>query len=95
MAKGDNRMEKELIILAKSPDVPENGLAVRKDIADPIKKKLKYALLNMHNESNGRSVLIIFGAKRFIETTDKDYDPVYTYAKDIGLNLATYDYANE
>ncbi len=95
MAKKDNRIEKELIILEKSPDVPENGLAVRKDLADPIKKKLKDALLNMHSEPNGRSVLTNFGARRFIETTDKDYDPVYKYAKDIGLNLATYDYANE
>jgi phosphonate transport system substrate-binding protein len=95
MAKGDNRIEKELIILEKSPDVPENGLAVRNEVDDPIKKKLKDALLNMHNDPDGRSVLKNFGARRFIETTDKDYDPVYKYAKDIGLNLATYDYMNE
>ncbi len=95
MAKDDNRIEKELIILEKSPDVPENGLAVRKDLDDPIKQKLKDALLNMHNDQDGRSVLKNFGARRFIETTDKDYDPVYKYAKDIGLNLAVYDYMNE
>lgn len=95
MAKDDNRIEKELIILEKSPDVPENGLAVRNEVDDPVKKKLKDALLNMHNDPDGRSVLKNFGARRFIETTDKDYDPVYKYAKDVGLNLATYDYMNE
>lgn len=95
IAENDNRIEKELIILEKSPNVPENGLAVRKDLDDLIKKKLKDALLNMHNDPNGRSVLKKFGARRFIETVDKDYDPVYKYAKDIGLNLATYDYTNE
>ncbi len=95
MAKNDIRIEKELIILEKSPDVPENGLAVRKELDDPIKKKLKDTLLSMHNDPHGRSILKNFGAGRFIETTDKDYDPVYKYAKDIGLNLATYDYANE
>ena len=95
MAKDDDRIEKELIILEKSPDVPENGLAVRKDLDDSIKKKLKDALLNMQNDPDGGSVLKNFGARRFIETADKDYDPVYKYAKDIGLNLATYDYMNE
>ncbi|MFI5294815.1 MAG: phosphate/phosphite/phosphonate ABC transporter substrate-binding protein [Thermodesulfovibrionales bacterium] len=95
MARTDNRIKNELIILDMSPDVPENGLAVRNDIDDPIKKKLKDALLNMHNDPDGRSVLKNFGARRFIETKDKDYDPVYKCAKDIGLNLDTYDYANK
>ncbi|MFI5294929.1 MAG: phosphate/phosphite/phosphonate ABC transporter substrate-binding protein [Thermodesulfovibrionales bacterium] len=95
MAQTDNRIKNELIILDMSPDVPENGLAVRKDLDDSVKKKLKDVLLNMHNDPNGRSVLKNFGAGRFIETTDKDYDPVYKYAKDIGLNLANYDYANK
>lgn len=95
MAKDDDRIGKELIILEKSPDVPENGLAVRKDLDDPIKKRLKDALLNMHSDPDARSVLKNFGARRFIETTDKDYDPVYKYAKDVGLNLATYEYMNE
>jgi hypothetical protein len=36
-----------------------------------------------------------FGAQKFIETTDKDYLPVYQYARQAHLNLATYDYLNE
>jgi phosphonate transport system substrate-binding protein len=95
MAETNNRIKDDLMILEKSPDVPENGLTVRKNLDDPIKKKLKDALLNMHNDAEGRSFLKTFGARRFIETTDKDYAPVYKYVKDIGLNLATYDYMNE
>jgi len=95
MAKNDNGIEKELLVLEKSRDVPENGLAVRKDLPDPIRKQLKGALLNMRNDPEGRTVLKNFGARRFIDTIDKDYDPVYTYAKDIGLNLANYDYKNQ
>jgi ABC-type phosphate/phosphonate transport system substrate-binding protein len=78
-----------------SPDVPENGLAVRKDLDDSIKKKLKDVLLSMDNDPEGRIVLKNFGARRFIETMDKDYEPVYNYAKKIGLNLATFDYKFE
>ena len=28
-------------------------------------------------------------------TTDDDYEPVFRYAREIGLNLTTYDYRND
>ena len=95
LAKTDERLINELLILEKSPDVPENSLAVRKDLDNSLKIKLKETLLNMHNDPVGKNVLSKFGARRFIETTDKDYEPVFTYARDIGLNLAAYDYINQ
>ncbi len=95
MANTDDRIGNELIILEKSPDVPENALAVRKDLDNSIKKKLKDALLTIGDDPEGRIVLKKFGARRFIETLDEDYKPVYDYAGKIGLNLATYDYRNE
>jgi phosphonate transport system substrate-binding protein len=95
LAKTDARLQDELIILAKSPDVPENALAVRKDLDVALKEKLKSSLLTMHNEPEGRKVLKRFGAKKFIETSDSDYESVYRYTREIGLNLNTYDYRNE
>lgn len=95
VVKEDGRIKRELIVIAKSPDVPENGLAVRKDLDASIKRNLKEALLTMHNDPEGWKVLINFGARRFIETTDKDYEPVLKYAKETGLNLSTYNYMNE
>ncbi len=95
LAAADSRIKNELMILERSPDVPENGLAVRKDLDDSIKKKLKEALLGMYGDPEGIAVLKDFGAQRFIETTDKDYLPVYRYAHEVRLNLATYDYLNE
>lgn len=95
LAVEDSRLRKELVILERSTDVPENSLAVRKDLDISIKKKLKQVLLNMHNDPDGMKVLKDFGAKRFIETTDGDYASVYEYAQEIGLNLETYDYMNE
>lgn len=95
LADVDSRIKNELVIFERSPDVPENGLAVRKDLDISIKNKLKKALLNMHNDTKGIKILRDFGAKRFIETTDNDYASVYNYAKKINLNLATYDYINE
>ncbi len=95
LADIDSRIPNELVILESSPDVPENGLAVREDLDDSIKKKLKIALINIHNDPDGRDVLKDFGAQMFIETTDDDYLNVYRYIKKIKLNLATYDYIND
>lgn len=95
LANIDSRIKNELVILERSPDVPENGLAVRKDLDSSTKNKLKEALLNMHNDAEGIKVLKDFGAAKFIKTTDDDYANVYGLAKEINLNLATYDYINE
>ena len=95
LAAKDKRLLEELVILERSPDVPENGLAVRKDIDTAIKLKLKQALINMHTDPEGISVLKKFGARKFINTSDDDYSSVYEYVREIGLNLSTYDYVNE
>jgi len=95
LAASDDRVNKELVILERSPEVPENALAVTKGIDDPLKKKLTEALLTMHEDPEGAAVLENFGVRRFIETKDTDYEPVYRYAREIGLNLVTYDLVNE
>lgn len=95
LINNDIRIQKELTILERSPDVPENGLAVRKDLDHSVQNQLKTALLNMHNDPQGKAILKAFGAQRFIETTDEDYQPVYKYAREVDLDLATYDYIND
>ncbi len=95
LAALDSRVKDELVILARSPEVPENGLAVRKDLDHAIRNRLREGLLNMDKDIEGIQVLRKLGALRFIETTDSDYANVYRYAKQIGLDLTTYQYQNE
>jgi len=95
LADSDARIKNELVVLERSPNVPENGLAIRKDLDEDMKKNLTKVLLDMHNDPEGRAVLKAFGARKFIATSDADYQPVYSYAREIGLDLATYDYRNE
>ena len=95
LADTDQRVSQELLILAKSPDVPANGLCVRKDLDETLKTKLKQTLLHMDRNDEGREVLKGFGAVRFIATSEADYAPVFEYAAQIGLDLATYDYMND
>jgi len=95
LGASDNRVYGELIILERSPDMPENGLAVRKGLDDSLKERLKRILLTLDETPEGLGIIKEFGARRFIETNNDDYRPVYRYAQKIGLNLATYDYMNE
>jgi phosphonate transport system substrate-binding protein len=95
LAADDGRIKEELVILARSPDVPENGLAVRKNLDGSIKHKLKMALIYMHTDPVGINVLKKFGARRFIATSNDDYAAVYGYVHEIGLDLTTYNYINE
>ncbi|MGE5239979.1 MAG: phosphate/phosphite/phosphonate ABC transporter substrate-binding protein [Chloroflexota bacterium] len=94
LAKTDKRIKSELTIIERSPDVPENALAVRKDLDPALKNRLREALLTMHDDPEGRKVLEDFGARKFIATADNDYEPVNRYVNAIGLDLATYDYRN-
>jgi phosphonate transport system substrate-binding protein len=94
LAKADPRIMKELVVLKRSLDVPENALALRKDIDASVRDLLKDALLKMNLDPDGKKVLERFGALKFIETTNKDYDVVRKYAEDINLDLATYEYMN-
>lgn len=94
MAAENKRVSKELEILATSPYVPANGLAVRNDLPEELKKNLQRLLLDMHKNSQGREVLDGLTIEKFIETNEADYQPVLDYATSIGLDLETYNYLN-
>ncbi len=94
MAAENKQISKELEILATSPHVPANGLAVRNDLPEELKKSLQMLLLDMHNNKQGREILDGLTIERFIGTSEEDYQPVLDYATDIGLDLKTYNYLN-
>ncbi len=95
LARLDPRMMTALMILETSPEVPENGLAVRAGLDAGLKSELQRTLLAMHEDAEGRAVLQQFGAQRFIPTSEEDYAPVYAYAREIGLDLGKYSYEND
>jgi phosphonate transport system substrate-binding protein len=94
-AETNPRVLKELTILAKSPLIPVNCFCVTKHIADPLKYKLKEALLNMDRDEEGKEVLKIFRAARFIETSKEDFNLIFEYVDKIGLYLKDYDCTND
>lgn len=95
MRKNGPRLDRELTVLAESARMPSNGLCVRKDLDEVLKKKLTNILLNLHRESDGKRVLQQFGALRFIETTAADYQPVFDMAAKAGIDTKSYDSRNK
>ncbi len=81
---------KEMVVLAESPEVPSNGLAVRKDLNPALKLRLKRLLVSLDETQAGREVLQNFGALKFIETTDDDYRILYEMIAQLGIDLNNY-----
>jgi phosphonate transport system substrate-binding protein len=82
----------QMLVLAESPEVPSNGLAVRKDLNPALKLRLKNLLLALHKSPEGQDVLKNFGALKFIETTNNDYKVLYNMVNELGINLEEYSY---
>ena len=89
------RVDKELVVLARSGEFPSNGLGVRKDMDPSLKAKLKSVLLHLHDSAQGRKVLAELRATRFIETTVEDYQPVFDAAGKADIDIKTYNFRNE
>lgn len=83
---------KQMLILAESPEVPSNGLAVRKDLNPAIKVRLENLLLGLDKTEEGRKILKNFGARKFIINTDSDYTVLYNMTKELGIDLANFPY---
>lgn len=93
-AAQDSRVKNELEILATSPRIPENGLAVRSGYDKNMLIRLKKVLLDMERDPAGQGVLKKFGAARFIETHAADYQVVVDFASSVGVDMASYQYTN-
>ncbi len=84
--------KEQMVVLAESPEVPSNGLAVRKDLNPALKLRLKMLLLSLQESTEGQEVLNNFGALKFVETSDNDYGVLYKMVKELGIDL--YNYPN-
>ncbi len=92
LSKKHPDFKNKMLILAESPEVPSNGLAVRKEMAPSLKRRLKSFFLNLHKSEEGREVLKRFGAERFIETTNEDYSSLNRIIEKLEIDMKDYPY---
>lgn len=84
--------KEQMVVLFESPEVPSNGLAVRKDLNPAIKLRIRTLLLSLHESPEGQETLKNFGAIKFIATSNDDYVVVYNMVKQLGIDLQEYSY---
>lgn len=94
LVKDDPTVAEKLEILATSPPVPANTIALRSGISPALRNGIRHALLTMEKTPEGRRALASFGARRFVETFEADYQTVFHYAQEVGIDLARYEYRN-
>ena len=94
MQQSNPLIAEELVVLANSPRVPSNSLCVRDTLDGQQKEQLKSLLLNLHLDPEGLVVLKQLGAKRFVETSREDYQPVLDMTQEAGIDLKKYNYHN-
>jgi phosphonate transport system substrate-binding protein len=88
LVQSDLSISQELHILARSPDVPEVTLCVRKEIGDDLREQLSAALLNMDRTPEGRKILARLEALRFIQSNKSDFDIIEQMAQDAWASIA-------
>jgi phosphonate transport system substrate-binding protein len=92
MREKDPILKDDIVVLARSGELPDNTLCVRSDLPAAFKKKLKETLLTMHLDPEGKKVLKQMEILKFEPASPKDFGPVRALARQAGVNLKKYNY---
>ena len=84
--------KEQMVTLIESVPMPSNCLAVSKDLGLVLKVRLKVLLLTLDETEEGKNILSHFGAKKFIVTTDDDYQSLYSMIDALKIDLTKYPY---
>jgi phosphate/phosphite/phosphonate ABC transporter binding protein len=76
LAKSDERVKKELVILATSQPFPDGNVMFRKGAPAELVKATREALLGMDKVVEAKPALDAVGADRFIPSPAKEYGPL-------------------
>lgn len=87
----DPRIEKELMILDESMDVPYYGLFLAKSISRTTKNAVRKVLIEMQHDAEGVAILKQLDLRGFAPATSHvNYNSVLMTAKKAGIDLKTY-----
>ena len=82
------KVMEETRIIGTSADIPNDGVAFRKDMPADTVKKIKAALLKLASTPEGKKVFTdAIGTTGVMETNDEAYNPVRRAAQVLNLNL--------
>lgn len=79
--------EDEVRIIHESEPIPESPVAVREDLPQEAKERIKEVFINMTPEDVGQSTLGSEDAVGYVEATDEDYDVIRELVDTLNLDL--------
>jgi phosphonate transport system substrate-binding protein len=88
----DPSIGNELVVIARSGELPDNTLCLRNDLSAGVKSRIRDILLGMDKDPKGREVLRKFKALKFIQASKEDYKPFFEMAKKANIDLKSYRY---
>ena len=88
----DPVIKEELTIIAKSRELPDTTLFLRKDLPHSLRAKMKVVLLAMDKDPEGMEVLKKLEAQKFIDAKKEDFAAFYDIARTAGISVKTYKY---
>lgn len=92
MVEKDPAIGIELTVIARSGELPDVTLCLRKDLSADIKTRSRDILLSMDKDPKGMEALRKFEAQKFVPASKEDYQPFFELAKKANINLKTYRY---
>jgi len=85
LAKSDERVKKELVILATSQPFPDGNVMFRKGAPADLVKAARKALLGMDKDAEANPALEAVGADRFIPSSAKEYEQLGKMIRGLGM----------
>ncbi len=83
---------KKTKVIAKSVEIPNDTVSVRKDLPDDIKQKITDALLKIAASDDGKSAILdLYGIDGFVKAKDSDYDSVRRVAQNEKIELSQFN----
>lgn len=79
LSKEQPKLKEELKVIWKTKSLPNNSLIARDDVSKDIVKQVKFLLLNLHKNKNGRIWLNKMELSQFELATNKTYKPVIEF----------------
>lgn len=73
LARTEPRLARELLVLARSPEVPENALVLHPAVPPEVQQALRSALLDAPRDPAATDALRKLGARGFVATDDAEY----------------------
>ena len=83
---------KKTKVIAKSQEIPNDTVSIRKDLPPAIAKKVTDGLVKVATSDEGRiAIMSLYGIDGFVKAKDSDYDSVRKVAKEEHLKLEQID----